>query len=411
MIKKILKGEYKGLWSVRIQPTINGKRMRITKRAKTRLEAQKLEIDLKVKYAGYKNGLPSITDESNFLDEYTKYVEKKAQSITATTNRSCSYSLTLLNEYLKKKNELDIQLKDIDQHFFNDFAHWYIKDHPKASVKKSTVIDVSLAHFRTFFTFLLDKAVLNVNPIPRGYLKLFFKQSDFSTGRKWHLFSKDEVDALRKELLKEYEVSTVANSVSKLALLVDTYLGLRPEELQVLKFDQLVKYEGSYTFKIDNSWSEKEKKPNGSLKDRPKGAYRYSLPIKNNKIIDLIKEFQIKQKKYLNEYGLKNTSGYIFLNLHNYRSISSNNQLPVTQASLNDMLKAACSKSRIEKQKNSVLALYSLRVYLSSLLGNDNRISNMYACQRMGNTIQVFLSTYVKENRESYKQNSRLWSC
>ncbi|WP_127345495.1 phage integrase SAM-like domain-containing protein [Lactobacillus amylolyticus] len=411
MIKKILKGEYKGLWSVRIQPTINGKRMRITKRAKTRLEAQKLEIDLKVKYAGYKNGLPSITDESNFLDEYTKYVEKKAQSITATTNRSWSYSLTLLNEYLKKKNELDIQLKDIDQHFFNDFAHWYIKDHPKASVKKSTVIDVSLAHFRTFFTFLLDKAVLNVNPIPRGYLKLFFKQSDFSTGRKWHLFSKDEVDALRKELLKEYEVSTVANSVSKLALLVDTYLGLRPEELQVLKFDQLVKYEGSYTFKIDNSWSEKEKKPNGSLKDRPKGAYRYSLPIKNNKIIDLIKEFQIKQKKYLNEYGLKNTSGYIFLNLHNYRSISSNNQLPVTQASLNDMLKAACSKSRIEKQKNSVLALYSLRVYLSSLLGNDNRISNMYACQRMGNTIQVFLSTYVKENRESYKQNSRLWSC
>lgn len=411
MIKKILKGEYKGLWSVRIQPTINGKRMSITKRAKTRLEAQKLEIDLKVKYAGYKNGLPSITDESNFLDEYTKYVEKKAQSITATTNRSWSYSLTLLNEYLKKKNELDIQLKDIDQHFFNDFAHWYIKDHPKASVKKSTVIDVSLAHFRTFFTFLLDKAVLNVNPIPRGYLKLFFKQSDFSTGRKWHLFSKDEVDALRKELLKEYEVSTVANSVSKLALLVDTYLGLRPEELQVLKFDQLVKYEGSYTFKIDNSWSEKEKKPNGSLKDRPKGAYRYSLPIKNNKIIDLIKEFQIKQKKYLNEYGLKNTSGYIFLNLHNYRSISSNNQLPVTQASLNDMLKAACSKSRIEKQKNSVLALYSLRVYLSSLLGNDNRISNMYACQRMGNTIQVFLSTYVKENRESYKQNSQLWSC
>ncbi|CCI84642.1 hypothetical protein [Lactobacillus pasteurii] len=144
---------------------------------------------------------------------------------------------------------------------------------------------------------------------------------------------------------------------------------------------------------------------------RPKGAYRYCLPIKNNKIIDLIKEFQIKQKKYLNEYGLKNTSGYIFLNLHNYRSISSNNQLPVTQASLNDMLKAACSKSGIEKQKNSVLALYSLRVYLSSLLGNDNRISNMYACQRMGNTIQVFLSTYVKENRESYKQNSRLWSC
>lgn len=47
----------------------------------------------------------------------------------------------------------------------------------------------------------------------------------------------------------------------------------------------------------------KKKKPNGSLKDRPKGAYRYCLPIKNIEVIDLIKDFQIKQKKYLDEYG------------------------------------------------------------------------------------------------------------
>lgn len=147
------------------------------------------------------------------------------------------------------------------------------------------------------------------------------------------------------------------------------------------------------------------------MKDRPKGAYRYCLPIKNTEVIDLIKDFQIKQKKYLDEYGLKNTSRYIFLNLHNYKSISSNNQLPVTQKSLNEKLKAVCKNAGIEKQKDTVLALYSLRVYLSSLLGNDNRISNMYACQRMGNTIQVFLSTYVKENRESYKENSQLWNC
>ena len=95
-------------------------------------------------------------------------------------------------------------------------------------------------------------------------------------------------------------------------------------------------------------------------------------------------------------YGLKNTSGYIFLNLHSYKSISSNNQLPVTQDGLNDGLKEACNKAGIERQENYILALYSLRVYLSSLLGNNNRISNMYACQRMGkNTIQVFLSTHV----------------
>lgn len=153
---------------------VNGKRKSVTRRADSKLEAQKLEIDLKVKYASYKNGLPSITDESQLLIEYTKFVEKKAQSITATTNRSWRYSLTLLGKYLKYENKVGIQLRDVDQHFFNDFGHWYLNNHPKASVKKSTVIDVTLAHFRTFFTFLIDKAVLAVNPIPKGYLKLFF---------------------------------------------------------------------------------------------------------------------------------------------------------------------------------------------------------------------------------------------
>ncbi|WP_233551817.1 MULTISPECIES: hypothetical protein [unclassified Lactobacillus] len=114
MIKKILKGKYKGLWSVRIQPLVNGKRKSVTRRANSKLEAQKIEIDLKVKYASYKDGLPSITDESKFLIEYTKFVEKKAQSITATTNRSWKYALTLLNEYLEQEKKVDIQLKDVD---------------------------------------------------------------------------------------------------------------------------------------------------------------------------------------------------------------------------------------------------------------------------------------------------------
>lgn len=106
---------------------VNGKRKSVTRRADSKLEAQKLEIDLKVKYASYKNGLPSITDESQLLIEYTKFVEKKAQSITATTNRSWRYSLTLLGKYLKYENKVGIQLRDVDQHFFNDFGHWYLK--------------------------------------------------------------------------------------------------------------------------------------------------------------------------------------------------------------------------------------------------------------------------------------------
>lgn len=411
MIRQVTDGIYKGQWVVRIQPSINGKRKSVTKRAKTKLEAQKIEIDLKLKYASYKNGVPRITDESLFLPEFTRFVEKRAQSITATTSRSWSYALRLINEYLKQNKKNDVQLAEVDQDLFNDFAHWYIRNHSKAGIKKNTVIDVTLAHLRTFFEYLLDKNVLSVNPIPKGYLKEFFKASDFNTGRKWYLFSKDEYSALREELLKEYKNSSVACSVSKLAVLLDTYLGLRPEELQVLKFDQLVKYQGNWTFKINDSWSDKDKKPNGALKDRPRGAYRYCLPIKNAEIINLINDFRVKQKEYLAKYGLKNTSGYIFLNLYNYNSLSSQTQQPVVQRSLNDMLKHTAEKAGIVKADGTVLALYSIRVYLSTLLGSDNRISNVYACQRMGNTIQVFLSTYVKESKESYKENSDVWSC
>lgn len=414
LIKKITDGIYKGQWVVRIQPMVNGKRTSITKRTDSKLEAQKIEIDLKLKYATYRPRkiiVPAITEDSLFLPSFTKFVERRAHSITATTNRSWSYALRLISEYLKYNGDQKIALKNLDKDYFNDFAHWYIATHPNASVRKSTVIDITLAHIRTFFESLLDKSVLSINPIPRGYLKEYFRASDFSVGRKWYLFSKEEFNLLRKELIKEYESSNVANSVSKLAILIDTYLGLRPEELQVLKFDQLVKYQGNWTFKINDSWSESQKKPNGALKDRPKGAYRYCLPIKDERVIKIIQEFHVRQTEYLEQFGLENTSGYIFLNLHNYRALASVVQTPIVQNSLNDMLKKACEKVGIRNSKDTVLAMYSIRVYLSTLLGSDNRISNVYACQRMGNTIQVFLSTYVKESKESYKENSEVWSC
>ena len=95
MIKKILKGKYKGLWLVRIQPMINGKRKSVTRRADSKLEAQKLEIDLKVKYASYKNGLPSITDESKLLIEYKAKIESFCFSIPAFLQTAFNFSFKL----------------------------------------------------------------------------------------------------------------------------------------------------------------------------------------------------------------------------------------------------------------------------------------------------------------------------
>lgn len=88
---------------------------------------------------------------------------------------------------------------------------------------------------RNFFKTLEGKAVKE-NPVPEGALKLFFKQSDFSVSKEWYILSSDELKQIRNLIIKDLDHSSVMNWGSKLAILIESYTGMRAGELQALKF-------------------------------------------------------------------------------------------------------------------------------------------------------------------------------
>lgn len=98
--------------------------------------------------------------------------------------------------------------------------------------------------------------------------------------------------------------------VSRLAILIALETGMRPQELQAIRWDQLVK-EGNYNvFEIDDAWSEKLHRLNGHLKSRPHGFSRKTLPLSND-LVELLLSYQKKQKKLLRDKGIINRNKFI----------------------------------------------------------------------------------------------------
>ena len=123
---------------------------------------------------------------------------------------------------------------------------------------------------RNFFKTIVGKTIKE-NPVPEGALKLFFKQSDFTVPQEWYIFSSDQLESIRNLIFKDLQHASVMNWSSKLAILIESYTGMRVSEVQALKFNNVVFEDSAWTFRINNSWSDYEKSFTGALKARPKG--------------------------------------------------------------------------------------------------------------------------------------------
>ena len=81
--------------------------------------------------------------------------------------------------------------------------------------------------------------------------------------------------------------------------------GMRPQEIQGLKWSNLYA-DGKYqAFNINNSWNEKEKQFNGHLKSRRKGVFRLTLPLPRP-LLQLLDKFHHCQNKFIYEHDLTN---------------------------------------------------------------------------------------------------------
>lgn len=400
MIKKKTAGKHKGEWVVRIQPInkITGKRESWPiKYAKTKKAAIALERKL---WADYENGMQLADSNAIFADEFQQYINQRKNTISIVTYRDWNNSAIEFRKYFK-----DAKIKDINEESVNQFAHDFVRNH-KSTVGRATVIDHRLAHMRSFFKKLEGK-VVRENPVPERYLDKFFRKSDFSVTEKRYLFTNEELASIKRQIKLELNQTTVANWGTRLAIWIDLETGMRPGELQALKFENLVTKDSYPTFKIDDSWSDYAHKFNGALKARPKGYSRYCLPISRD-LSNFIQSYHEKQKRFLDYHDLKNPLGLVFLNLHDYKTCATS--IPITQRSMNEMLKNICTRLKINSN-GTQLSMYSFRHTLCTKLANKPGISYPWAAERMGNSLSIFMRVYVKSDRDIDQQMMDAWMC
>lgn len=398
MIKKVEKGKNAGKWKVRIQPVdkITGKRISFPLQyADSKKEAVKLERQL---WAEYENGLNLSDGNAIFADEFQKYVNSRAKTISAVTLKAWQDSANDFRSYFKNS-----KINQITTALVSKYAHDYVDKH-NATVSKSSTIAKRLIHIRNYFKTLEGKTIKE-NPVPEGALKLFFKQSDFSVPQEWYIISSSELEKIRNLIIEDLNHSSVMNWGSKLAILVESYTGMRVGELQALKFSNVVFEDSVWTFRINNSWSDYTRSFTGSLKARPKGYSRTLLPIPEEVII-LLKRYKDKQSSFLKGHDLDNPLDLVFMNLHDYKSAS--NEEPLKQKSINDMFKNICDRLGI-KSGDKQLSMYSFRHTICTSLANTPGMSYPWAAEKMGHSLQMFMNTYVGVDPDMNQQMNKLW--
>ncbi|RMC55940.1 site-specific integrase [Lactobacillus sp. ESL0261] len=398
MIKKITTGKHAGEWSVRIQPRKNGKRISWPEKFVSS-KRQALITENRM-WADFQSGLDVNVAKAVFADEFQKYVNKRAKSISPVTLKSWQDSANAFKKYFGKT-----RVNQITTALVSDYAHDYVTKH-QTTVSNSSTIAKRLVHMRNFFKSLQGRFIKE-NPVPERALKTFFKQSDFSVTQECYIFTPEELSDIRKLIFNDLkEIDYLPNWIGRLAILIESYTGMRIGELQALKFENIVHSNNVWTFKINDSWSDYTKSFNGSLKARPKGYSRTLVPVPE-KVIKLLQVFENKQNEYLQELGCKNTSGLVFLNLHDYRNTANN--IPITQHGINDMLKLICKRLDI-KSGNKRLSAYSFRHTICTNLANTPKMSYPWAAERMGHSLQMFMKTYVGIDPDIDKQMNVLWT-
>ncbi|MBC6371092.1 MAG: site-specific integrase [Lactobacillus sp.] len=398
MIKKINSGKHAGKWLVRIQPREKNTGKRIAWPAQYVDSKRQAVLTENQMWADYEGGVDINLGKAIFAEEFQKYVDKRAKTISPVTLKTWQDSANAFKNYFGKT-----KINQVTTEMVEEYAHDYVNKH-NVVVSNSSNIAKRLVQMRNFFKSLEGK-VIRENPVPEKALKLFFRQSDFSVRQEWYIFTPDELTRIRDLIIADLkENDFVPNWTGRLAILIESYTGMRIGELQALKFTNIVHKNGVWTFKINDSWSDYIKGFNGSLKARPKGYSRTLVPIPNE-VIELLRVFQDRQNEYLQKHNCENSLDLIFLNLHDFNGKNA----PITQHGINDMLRQICNRLDIQsKQKR--LSAYSFRHTMCTNLANTPHMSYPWAAERMGHSLQMFMKTYVGIDPDMDKQMSMLWS-
>lgn len=208
---------------------------------------------------------------------------------------------------------------------------------------------------------------------------------------KKYIFTNDEITKIEAEIYRQLNATSVSHWTTKIAILIALQTGMRPQEIQGLKWSNLVD-DGKYkVFRINDSWNEKEKQFNGHLKSRPKGEFRLTLPLPEP-LLQLLEKFKHRQNRFIFEQDMTNKNDLMMLNIKDYRLCALG--CPIVQHSMNDMLKNICDRVGINSNGLNI-SMYTCRHTVATKLGNTPGMSYPWAASRMGHTVKMFMKTYV----------------
>lgn len=400
-VKKVTSGTHKGQWQVRIQPVdrITGKRVNFKAEfCNSKTKAKKLEAEM---WQKFENGFNYQKANDKFSDAFSKYVKKHISDgyWSINTQRSWEYSERVFKIYFPK-----VTLQNMNQELIRNFARQYVKDH-HSSASENAVIAKLLTHLRKFFKPLVGR-YFEENPVPERPLTKFFRKDEIVSKQKYHLLTNNEYNKLTTTIKKNLNICSPTKSVSKLAVWIGLETGMRPQEIQALKWDNLVTNKTNGYFIIDNSWNSSSNSLNGHLKSRNIGESRKTLPISND-LKNILLSFKIIQHEFLNSKGIKNKNNFILLNLNNYKKSYSG--IPVDQHRMNDMLHVLGKKADIKIASNERWSMYALRHSAATKLGNTPGMSYPWAASRLGHTLSQFMKTYVHVDQDINEKMENKW--
>src|SRR5699024_9513262 len=108
-----------------------------------------------------------------------------------------------------------------------------------------------------------------------------------------------------------------------------------------------------------------------------------------------------KQVNFLKHHQIKNIQDLVFINLHDYKAAA--NDVPITQRSMNLMLKNLCKKLEINSG-NKQLSMYSFRHTVCTKLASTPEMSYRWATERMWPSLGMPMKSNDKAESEVNKQ-------
>lgn len=306
------------------------------------------------------------------------------------TYTTWSYTCRLTKTFFGNTKIRDITEKDV-----RAFARDYITTHKNAGVSRHSTIDKQLQHLRSYFNVLQEQGIVQINPVPKNALKKFFRIDEFTASAEKYVFSEDEVTRIKKKIISDLYELSVDFWGSRIAILIALDVGMRPQEIQAVKWSQIVKDEDYPVFEINDSWSEKLGRLNGHLKGRVRGVSRRTINI-SPEVLGMLRIYQEKQKQLLKQKRIINKDSFILLNCRDSRLMK--NGIPIGQKSMNDVLKKVCLEVQVANGDKQI-SMYTCRHTVATKLGNTPGMSYPWAAARMGHSLEMFMKTYVHADR------------